>query len=157
MNRVALHLKRTTDQGIHDDLLLRLGVWRHACDSYYFASDETPTTGADVAQQLARLLEQWGEQVQQLRPTGGTAFLPFDFSDECTGWLRVTSPDGNHARVEAGWSLIEGWSFYPSDIADTARNVVDFEPVTNTAVDCRIEDLLATIAHNRTEFDVSSR
>lgn len=78
-------------------------------------------------------------------------FLPFDFSDECTGWLRVSSPDGDRVRVEVGWSGIQGWSFHPSDIADTARVVGDFETEAGVAVDCRIADLLTTITDSRNE------
>ncbi|GAA5022749.1 hypothetical protein [Streptomyces siamensis] len=152
MNYVAVRLERTTDQDIHDDLELHLGTWRHVSDSFYLANDPTATTAENVPQQLARLLEQWIEQVRELRPAGGTRFLPFDFSDECTGWLRVTSQDGTHARVEAGWSLIQGWSFNPSDIADMAHRVGDFEPEAGAAVDCLIDDLLATITHNRSFF-----
>ncbi|MFE4256314.1 hypothetical protein ACFRU3_44240 [Streptomyces sp. NPDC056910] len=156
VNHVAVRLERTTDQDIHDDLVLSLGTWRHVSDSFYLANDPTATATKNVPQQLARLLEQWGELVSQLRPAGGSAFLPFDFSDECTGWLRVTSQDGTHARVQAGWSLIQGWSFNPSDIADTAHRISDFEPEAGAAVDCLIDDLLATITNNRSWFIESS-
>ncbi|MFE6805102.1 hypothetical protein ACFVEN_25960 [Streptomyces sp. NPDC057681] len=156
VNRVAVRLERTTDQDIHDDLVLSLGTWRHVSDSFYLANDPTATATKNVPQQLARLLEPWGELVSQLRPAGGSVFLPFDFSDECTGWLRVTFRDGTHARVEAGWSLIQGWSFNPSDIADTAHRISDFEPEAGAAVNCLIDDLLATITNNRRGFIESS-
>ena len=90
MNRVDLRFEYTAGQGLHCDLSVRLGTWQHVCDSYYFAIDETSTADAEVPRALVQLLEQWTDQVRSLQPTGGTAFLPFDFSDQYTGWLRVT-------------------------------------------------------------------
>ncbi|MFI6646955.1 hypothetical protein ACIBI8_04900 [Streptomyces sp. NPDC050529] len=149
MNHFPLRLERVTDRDVHDDLLLRLGVYRHACDSYYFANDESAQAGQDIADGLARLLDQWGEHLRQLRPTGGTVFMPFDFSDQCTAWLRVSSPSGSRATIQAGWSSIEGWSFYPSDFAEAAARVHDFEPVVNASVECDLDDLIAAVAQNR--------
>ncbi|WP_030924151.1 hypothetical protein [Streptomyces sp. NRRL B-24720] len=149
MNNVPLRLERTTERDIHDDLLLRLGVYQHTCDSYYFAIDESALAGQDIADGLRRLLDQWGDHLRRLRPTGGTVFLPFDFSDQCTAWLRVSSPDGIHATIQVGWSSLEGWSFYPSDFAARAASVDDFEPVVNASVECGLDDLITTVAGNR--------
>jgi hypothetical protein len=143
---------RTTDRGVHGDLLMRLGAWRHTCDSYYLAIDESPAMGVDLASALARLLEQWVEQLEQLRVTGTPAFLPFDFSDQCTGWLRVSSTSPDQVLVEAGWSGVAGWSFYPSDIADTAAGLSDFEPVTSACVECGLDDLIAAIRQSQVEI-----
>ena len=149
MNHVPLRLERTTDRDVHDDLMLRLGTYRHVCDSYYLAIDESAQTDQNVADSLVRLLDQWDEHLQRLRLTGGTVLLPFDFSDQCTAWLRVSSPDGGRATVEAGWSSIEGWSFYPSDFAETAARVHDFKPVVNASVECDLGDLIAAVTQNR--------
>lgn len=146
MNSVDLRFEYTAGRDLHRDLSVRLGTWQHLCDSYYFAIDETSSAEAEVPQALVRLLEQWAEQVRLLQPTGGTAFLPFDFSDQYTGWFRVTSADGLDTHVEAGWSGIEGWSFYPSDIADTARNVSDFKAIEGASTHCSIDELLTWIA-----------
>lgn len=146
MNSVVLHVEYTSGRGLHRDLSVRLGTWCHVCDTYYFALDETSSADAEVPEALVRLLEQWSDQVQLLKPTGGTAFLPFDFSDQYTGWFRVTSANGRDTRVEAGWSNIEGWSFYPSDISETARNISDFRAITGATAQCSIDELLACIA-----------
>jgi hypothetical protein len=146
VNSVDLRFEYIADRGFHGDLSVRLGTWHHVCDSYYFAIDETSNTAEQVPQALARLLEQWADQVRLLQPTGGTAFLPFDFSDQCTGWFRANSTDGLDALVEAGWSGIEGWSFYPSDIADAARNVYDFKAINGASMQCSIDELLGRIA-----------
>lgn len=72
-------------------------------------------------------------------------FLPFDFSDRYTGWLRVSSVSGGRVVVEAGWSAVAGWSFHPSDIAGTAAGLGDFEPIKNTGVACELGDLVPTV------------
>ncbi|MFD7203354.1 hypothetical protein [Streptomyces sp. NPDC059893] len=54
------------------------------------------------------------------------------------------------------WSLIQGWSFNLSDIADTAHRISEFEPEASAAVDCLIDNLLATITNNRRGFIQSS-
>ncbi|SDQ80086.1 hypothetical protein [Thermostaphylospora chromogena] len=149
MSRVPLRLERINDRDVHDDLMLRLGTYRHVCDSYYLAVDESARAGQEVSDSLVRLLDQWGEHLQRVRLAGGTVFLPFDFSDQCTAWLRVSSPDGRRATVEAGWSGIEGWSFRPSDFAETARRVHDFDPIVNASVECDLDDLIAAVAQNR--------
>ncbi|MFB4284159.1 hypothetical protein ACBJ59_53345 [Nonomuraea sp. MTCD27] len=149
MNHVPLRLERTTDRDVHDDLMLRLGTYRHVCDSYYLAVDESAQTDQNITDGLVRLLDQWGAHLRRLRLTGGTVFLPFDFSDQCTAWLRVSSPDGGQAIVQAGWSSIEGWSFYPSDFAETAARVHDFKAVVNASVECDLDDLIAAVTQNR--------
>ncbi|NXY93760.1 hypothetical protein HYE82_04975 [Streptomyces sp. BR123] len=155
MDRVALHFERTDGRrGRGGDLLLRLGAWRQVCDSYYLSVDDAPTARGDLTRRIARLLEQWEEQVAGIPGrAGGTAFLPFDFSDQYTGWLRVASEDGVRARVEAGWSrVLEGWSFPPSDIAGAAGSVRDFDPVAGARLDCSVSGLLAAITAVRRGF-----
>jgi hypothetical protein len=152
---VPLHFARTTDRSVHDDLLLKLGAWRHVCDSYYVAIDESLEAGADIASGLVRLLDQWLEQLERLPLVGRPVFLPFDFSDQFTGWLRVSSLSGSRVVVEAGWSAVEGWSFCPSDIADTADRLSDFEPVNNASIECELGDLVMAIGGNRTEIKTS--
>ncbi|MFE7795024.1 hypothetical protein [Streptomyces sp. NPDC057460] len=149
MNHVPLCLERTTDRDVHDDLLLRLGDYRHTCDSFYFANDDSVQAGQGVVDGLGRLLDQWGEHLQRLRLSGGNVFLPFDFSDEGTAWLRVSSPDGNQATIQAGCSGIQGWSFSPSDFAETAATVDDFDPFNDASVECELDDLITAVAQNR--------
>lgn len=79
---------------------------------------------------------------------GGTAWLPFDLSDQYTGWLRVRTPDGDRAVVQAGWSGIAGWSFMPTDFIGTPvpKTLTEIE---NAAVECRLPDLIAAVQQNR--------
>ncbi|MFF4100537.1 hypothetical protein [Streptomyces sp. NPDC001903] len=107
---LALKFERTSTRGDHNDLRLSIADHRHVCDSYYLAIDQSPmAAGAGLGARLGRLLEQWNEQVGGLTGSGGTVHLPYDFSDQCTAWLRVSSPDGRTALVQAGWSRVEAW------------------------------------------------
>jgi hypothetical protein len=147
MTQVAISLTRTTDRDVHQDLLLRLGTYRHVCDSYYLAIDDSPTAGGSVEDNLARLLDQWVQQLRQLTHET-TAFLPFDFSDQCTAWLRVDRLDTDRVVVQAGWSSLEGWRIVPSRFTHT-DGPKDFQPVTNAVIHCQLPDLISTITHNR--------
>ncbi|MFC6015197.1 hypothetical protein ACFP2T_03185 [Plantactinospora solaniradicis] len=144
---VAIGLVRTTDREVHGDLLLRLGTYRHTCDSYYLAIDDSPAAGATIEEDLARLLDQWVQQLRQLTPAG-VVFLPFDFSDQCTAWLRVECPDVDRAVVQAGWSSLEGYSIMPSTFTEAATPE-DFAPITNATIACRLSDLITTLEHSR--------
>ncbi|WP_406406004.1 hypothetical protein [Streptomyces sp. NBC_01643] len=152
---VALHFDRVRAQGSHDDLRLRIGPYQHRCDSYYLALDDSPTVRGGLGPKLSRLLEQWSSQVASLRVGGGTVYLPYDFSDQCTAWLRVSSSDGQSAEVQAGWSLIEGWGIYPSEYLSTARAVADFDPIDGAQVMCSLIDLAARIDANRATLEAT--
>ena len=52
MSRVPLRLERINDRDVHDDLMLRLGTYRHVCDSYYLAVDESARAGQEVSDSL---------------------------------------------------------------------------------------------------------
>ncbi|MFJ1769656.1 hypothetical protein ACIOFQ_05460 [[Kitasatospora] papulosa] len=152
---IALHFDRVRTKGSHDDLRLRIGSYQHRCDSYYFTLDDSPLVPGSLGLRLWRLLEQWSSQVASLRDEGGTVYLPYDFSDQCTAWLRVSSSDGQTAEVQAGWSLIEGWGIYPSDYRSTAPAVTDFDPIDGAQVACSLIDLAACIDANRTTLEAT--
>ncbi|WP_411089261.1 hypothetical protein [Streptomyces sp. 061-3] len=149
---IALNFELLTEKNAHDNLRLRLGPYRHTCDSYYLDIDDSPTASPDLKGNLARFLEQWRSQVNGLKGTGGTAYLPYDLSDECTGWLRISSTDGCNADVQAGWSLVSGWSFIPSDYLVTAPEITDFDPEANARIECSLDDLSRCIATNAETF-----
>jgi hypothetical protein len=130
----------------HDDLQLRFAGQTLVCDSYYFAldrnvrpNDESPTKVKAV---LSRLLEQWLTAASNL-PDGGTAFLPFDFSDQSTGWL-CCQRNGNEMTVSRGWALVEGHSLSPSAVGDYLSNLPDFK-VDGPAMSVSRDDLLQAI------------
>ncbi|WP_432178249.1 hypothetical protein [Streptomyces sp. NBC_00063] len=146
---LAFRFERRSTKGAHDDLQLQIGTHRHRCDSYYLAIDESPTALRHLGASLAHLLDQWMEQVDELRGTGGVAYLPYDFSDQCTAWLRVSSADGRTADIQAGWSLVEAWGIEPSNYRATAPEITDFDPIHNAQIECSMSDLLRHLAANR--------
>lgn len=81
---------------------------------------------AKVRDVLRRLLEQWHSSVTELRE-GETCYLPYDFSDQCTAWLRVDAV-GPDLKVQRGWADVEGWSFFPSEVGALMKNLIGFRP-----------------------------
>lgn len=130
--------------GAHKDLELCIGSYRHIADSYYFRVDDAPTSPSTLESRLALLLQQWLCLIDSLEQHT-TTYLPFDFSDQCTAWLRVALKQHGEVLVEVGWSRIEGWSFYPSDVMSTARQVTDFRPIAGACVTTTIEVLRTAI------------
>jgi hypothetical protein len=125
----------------HDDITLRLGERTWIVDSYALALDNfilpRREDAAKVRVVLQRLLEQWLAALDTL-PDGDTVYLPYDFADQHTGWLRCRR-SGAMIEVCAGRSHIEGWSFCPSEIGIHLRNLPGFrtdgEPVHALAED----------------------
>jgi hypothetical protein len=144
-----------TDSGVHEDLELRLGSFRHIADSYYLAIDDSPTAGDTVEENLARLLDQWIERLRGLS-AGAVAFLPYDFSDQCTAWLRVESADGLTATVQAGWNGIEGWSFMPTNIAE-GEQPKRLDLIAGASIECGLLDLVAALERNRDDVRGQSK
>ncbi len=119
------------DQGTQrGDILLECGEYVRHVDSYYFALDpavQDQPEGQRIRASLERLLDQWLLAVQHAQP-GQSVFLPFEFADEYTGWLRV-SVEGDRVRCRPGWSAIAGHAVCPSNIGSHAVHVSDFDPI----------------------------
>jgi hypothetical protein len=96
---------------------------------------------AKVRDVLRRLLEQWHSSVVALRE-GETCYLPYDFSDQCTAWLRCEAV-GNDLKVQRGWAEVEGYSFFPSEVGELMRNLTGFRPDGREVVMPREEFLAA--------------
>jgi hypothetical protein len=112
----------------HSDLVLSFAGQRWTCDSYYLVIDEVVVSGvedeAKVRTVLRRLLEQWAEAVESLK-VRETAYLPYDFSDQCTGWLRCTRTEEG-LSLTRGWSDVEGWSFSPAEVGSLLKELSSF-------------------------------
>jgi ubiquinone/menaquinone biosynthesis C-methylase UbiE len=124
---LALCLQRRDGR---EDLVLRLGEWQHVCETHYLSLDrgvEGDVHNEKLRASLTRLLEQWRAAVAALRD-GAVVYLPFDFADQSTAWLRVRRT-GEDVCVDAGWSAVEGWSFFPSNIAAHVQTLADFQPL----------------------------
>lgn len=122
------------DQGTqHGDLLLECGDYVRHVDSYYFALDpsvkELPELNR-IRASLERLLDQWLVAVHDAQP-GQSVFLPFEFADEYTGWLRVTVEEDG-VRCRPGWSAIPGHAVAPSSFGQHLPHVSDFDPIPDS-------------------------
>ena len=124
----------------HNDMALRWNGRIWTCDSYYLRLDPGVLQGDESNQKvrlvLRRLVEQWLVALKQLQD-GGTAFLPYDFSDQCTGWLQCQR-SGDSVTISRGWATVEGWSFCPSDIGEFINHVPGFQidgPTESTGLD----------------------
>jgi len=113
----------------HADLFLLFAGKTYTCDSYYLAidSESLPNLngGDPVRAVLATLLWQWLSAVEGL-PDGGTAYLPYDFSDQYTGWLRCVR-SGDAVTVSRGWAdEPEGWALSPSSVGEHMSDLAGF-------------------------------
>ncbi|WP_067273268.1 hypothetical protein [Mitsuaria sp. 7] len=141
-----LSLSFQDNQTGHKDLVLRFAGQERICDSYYLVIDDgLPSVGEDerkIRAVLLRLLEQWLEVVQGLK-AGEIGYLPYDLSDQYSGWLRCTAtPDGY--TLAQGWSTVEGWSFPPSDVGDLLHHLEGFR-VDGPVLEVARDDLLSAI------------
>ncbi|MEU8112228.1 hypothetical protein [Micromonospora sp. NPDC048947] len=90
--------------------ILLLGTSRHEC---VLEPDEVVFDVGGRHRTRMYMLEQWIAHLHGLRTTrGGTVMLPYHFADQCGAWLRVTSPDGVTAEVQAGWSLLSEFGVF---------------------------------------------
>lgn len=145
-HKVNLSLTFHDNKTGHQDIVLRFAGEEWICDSYYFAIDSELLPEAEddrkIRAVLVRLHEQWLEAVQELK-ADEVAYLPFDFSDQCTGWLRCTATSTGYSVVQ-GWSSVEGWSFSPSAVGGLLRKLEDFR-ASGPALEVATNDLLAAI------------
>lgn len=122
---------RFDDNGrFHGDLVLRIGAREWRCDSYYLLLDRGMLAEREDASKVtavfARLIEQWRGCVEGLTD-GEACYLPYDFSDEYTGWLRCMSV-GSDLTIQRGWAEVNGYSFFPSDVGELLRCLPGFQP-----------------------------
>lgn len=128
MQPVNVSLSFHDNGRFHDDLILQLGERQWRCDSYYLRIDGAILPESEdafkVNEVLRRLLAQWYSAVYGL-VAGGTCYLPYDFSDEYTGWLRCQA-DGPILRVQPGWADVNGYAVLPSNVGELLREVPNF-------------------------------
>jgi hypothetical protein len=117
---VDLSLRYEDNETAHDDVFLRFAGETYVCDSYYFSLDRALRPGDEspskVKAVVHKLLEQWLTAAANL-PDSGEAFLPYDFSDQYTGWL-CCQRRGNEMDISKGYALVEGHSLFPSVIGE---------------------------------------
>ena len=96
-------------------------------DLYYLGIDPR-TTDHDCTpiDGLRRLIGSWIEVIIGISHSN-VFYLPFDFSDEYTGWL-ACQKNGSNITIVSGWAEIEGWSFSPSDFREHLLKIESFRP-----------------------------
>lgn len=131
----------------HDDLQLELGDFRHGCCSCNLLLDDTLTHHTDAFGALARFLQLWIDELDKLRQRPGETFLPYDFYDEGSNWLRAFSGDTIEATVVAGSRSFQGIFLKASEFAEYAH--LGFHPWAGTELTCDLDGLIRTLVENR--------
>lgn len=139
-----------TDNGsLHDDLVLSIGGRDFVCDTYYLALDQGVSADREdvgkIRMVLARLMEQWLDALKVLRD-GRVVYLPFDFSDQSTGWL-ACERTANEVEISRGWALLEGWAIMPSALGDMSVMPSGFR-VDGPTVHATLVELVESVRHS---------
>jgi len=131
----------------HRDLVLTLGEAQWRADSYYLALDRGLLPDHEdvpkIRLVLRRLLQQWAHLVTTLED-GKTVYLAYDFSDQYTAWIEC-SREQHVFALRRGWSTLEGWALYPSDLGQHVSGPRAFQPDATAPVRMPREDLLRMI------------
>ena len=105
----------------------------------------------------AHTLDRWIAELERLHVGRGPAMLPFNFSDQCTGWLRVTPTHEGLVDVQAGWSSLGQYDFDTSDFLTAGRSLPDFRPVRNARIERPLVDVIAAVTACRDELVRAAR
>ncbi len=116
----------------HDDLELRLGAFCHQASSHDFRltrslapGDESPIKVQRVLSRLWKLARRAIVHLSQ----DESCFVPFDLSDQCTGWIRFQRT--SRLAVTFGWSNLPGHDIDPASPTAVVNEVAQFNPVTD--------------------------
>lgn len=121
------------DVGVHKDIELKIPsieIDRHA-DGYFLFLDEDINTDADgyekVVEVLKCILRGWISRINSIK-LGGINFLPFDFSDQYIGCLRVEMISRDNLFVSYGYTTkITGVDVNASSLEDFVLENNDFK------------------------------
>lgn len=132
---------------VSTELTLVLGAARLRCNLELDHEDYAINGGTLDAVHTA---DCWLGQLAHLSAgRGPVVLLPFDFSDQYTGWLRVAQlPDGV-VQVEAGWSGVGQYSLEPADLLDPQKRIHDFNTEPGVRVELPLADLIADVTAAR--------
>lgn len=126
-------------------LVLKLGTSRFECvlelDDPGFAVDGDSGYLGPVY-----TLDCWISELERLSAGGGpVVLLPFNFSDQCTGWLRVALVHERVVEVQAGWSEVGQYELGTPDPIIASGRIRDFEPVSNARIVRPLADIVAAV------------
>ena len=92
------------------------------------------------------LLDQWIEALKSLK-NKDTIYLPYDFSDQYTGCIRVVRKENSY-EISPGYSMSEGWSVSPSDISNYIQTIADFTS-EKVSVIMKLDELITHLAQSK--------
>jgi len=99
-------------------------------DLYYYSLDNSIANYSyshKIHVVLTTLLKKWQAKIEKL-PTGMSCFLPFDFSDQYIGCLKLTANPNNIIVGNYGFTQkIMGMMINPSDMEQFEIEELDFE------------------------------
>lgn len=146
-------------QGKEHNLILELFGQEQIADLYYLASDnnlEIEQIEIRIKVSFIKLMNQWIDRIESLN-LNETTYLPFDFSDQYIGCLKVVKLEDNKLSLIYGYTRqFEGWQLSPSNIEKFILNENSFELDwgNNTA---NKEDLLKAIAISISDVELDSK
>jgi hypothetical protein len=129
-------------------MVLKLGTSRFEC---ILVPDE-PDSAAGGQRGPAYTLDRWLAELGRLEAGRDRVMLPFNFSDQCTGWLRVTPSRDGLVEVQAGWSYLGQYDFDTSDVMAVGRSLSDFEPVPNARIERPLVDIVGAVRASRDDL-----
>jgi len=105
-------------------------------DVYYFALDNRFMTEDEstnkVILNIVQLLNCWCDAIRFFKKDE-IIFLPFDYSDQYIGCLRVKSLNNEEIIVDYGWTTkYEGWEICPSQFQKFKINNSDYKRDTDS-------------------------
>ncbi|WBB52260.1 hypothetical protein [Verrucosispora sp. WMMD573] len=135
-------------EGSRTELVLKVGTSRLQC---VLVPDDPEFFTGSRYHGPAHTLDRWICELERL-PAEDRVMLPFNFSDQCTGWLRVTAIGEGLVEVQAGWSNLGEYEFDPKEFPLVARDLPDFAPVRNALVKRPLADIVAAVTASRDNF-----
>lgn len=124
-------------------LVLKLGTSRLNCNLELDHPDFAINGGRLNA---THVLDRWRTELARLSAGDlAVGLLPFNFSDECTGWLQVRPIGDGLVEVQAGWSRMGQYDLDPSDVLAVGLRVADFEPVHNARIERPLDHVVAAV------------
>jgi predicted O-methyltransferase YrrM len=138
----------------HGDLRLQFGSFSRVGDSYYLGLDSGVRPGDEspekVREVLESLLDQWAERLRS-SASEETVYLPFEFADEYTGWLRCRREEED-LLVDVGWSMLPGYAVKASEFHSHPYKVTDFDPIPDAGEQrVSLKELFRDIQVNRAD------
>jgi hypothetical protein len=135
------------ESDVSTELTLVLGAARATCNLELDHPDYAINGGTLDA---VDTVDCWlGQLAQLLAGHGPVVLLPFDFSDQYTGWLRVAQLSGGAVEVQAGWSGVDQYSLEPADLLTPQKLIHDFKPKRELRIELPLADLIADVTAAR--------